>query len=227
MMNASANLYKMLQIDPEADPDVVTAAYRRLSRKYHPDVSRDARSERRMQELNRAYEVLRDPVQRAAYDREIRGVERRKTSGDPARPAREANLRKLLGAPIVAGFPSELDLGAVLHQRGARRTLKIRNAGGGFLSGRFTSHAAWLSVSPASFQSNAIEVEVVIEPRALLAGNEYHARLDLAYDDVQTFCHVRMAVTTWNATGWLVAACAGISVLLLGVIGLLVVLRFG
>lgn len=60
------NYYKLLQVDPEAEPEVIEAAFRRLAKKYHPDVSdQDAA---RMQSLNEAWYVLRDPERRAAYN---------------------------------------------------------------------------------------------------------------------------------------------------------------
>ena len=61
--------YKVLQVDPEAERDVIEAAYRRLARKYHPDVSVEADSHEKMIAINRAWEQLRDPVKRAAADR--------------------------------------------------------------------------------------------------------------------------------------------------------------
>jgi curved DNA-binding protein CbpA len=60
--------YKTLQVDPEADPDVIQAAYRRLARKYHPDVSPGPEAAERMIAINRAWELLRDPARRAAFD---------------------------------------------------------------------------------------------------------------------------------------------------------------
>jgi hypothetical protein len=65
----SDDLYKILQVDPEADSDVIEAAYRRLARKHHPDVSPAPDAELRMRELNAAYQVLRHAGQRADYDR--------------------------------------------------------------------------------------------------------------------------------------------------------------
>lgn len=61
--------YKVLQVDPEAEDEVIEAAYRRLARKYHPDVSPDPESQERMVRINQAWELLRDPVRRAAVDR--------------------------------------------------------------------------------------------------------------------------------------------------------------
>lgn len=64
------DLYRILQVDPIADPEVVEAAYRQLARKYHPDVYREPDAHERMQALNDAFAVLRDPTKRLAYDRQ-------------------------------------------------------------------------------------------------------------------------------------------------------------
>lgn len=65
--------YQILQVDVSADPEVITAAYKRLAMKYHPDTNSDrAGATARMQELNHAYDVLNDPLKRAAYDRGLR-----------------------------------------------------------------------------------------------------------------------------------------------------------
>ncbi len=61
--------YKMLQVDPDAEPEVIAAAYKRLAQKYHPDVQIGATEARRIQEINTAYEVLSNPSKRAQYDR--------------------------------------------------------------------------------------------------------------------------------------------------------------
>lgn len=61
--------YEVLQVHQSADLDVITAAYRRLALKYHPDVNPGAEAHARMQELNEAYSVLSDPRLREEYDR--------------------------------------------------------------------------------------------------------------------------------------------------------------
>lgn len=62
------DFYKTLQVDPEADAEVIEAAYRRLARKYHPDVHPSPAAGEWMKQLNAAYEVLRQPDRRARYD---------------------------------------------------------------------------------------------------------------------------------------------------------------
>jgi curved DNA-binding protein len=61
--------YATLGLQRSATQDEVKQAYRKLARKYHPDVSKETDSEERFKEVGEAYEVLKDPEKRAAYDR--------------------------------------------------------------------------------------------------------------------------------------------------------------
>lgn len=65
---AEPDYYEVLQVQPSADWEVIEAAYRRLARKYHPDVNRSPEAGQRMRELNAAYEVLCNPTLRRDYD---------------------------------------------------------------------------------------------------------------------------------------------------------------
>lgn len=60
--------YKVLGVERSSSQAEVKKAYRRLARKYHPDVSKEADAEARFKELGEAYEVLKDKEKRAAYD---------------------------------------------------------------------------------------------------------------------------------------------------------------
>ena len=62
------DLYRTLQVEPNADLEAIHAAYRRLARLYHPDLNPRPEAAERMRAINAAYRVLRDPRQRAAYD---------------------------------------------------------------------------------------------------------------------------------------------------------------
>jgi curved DNA-binding protein CbpA len=61
--------YKVLQVDPEAEDEVVQAAYRRLAQKYHPDRHPGPDGATRMIAINAAWELVGDPAKRAAFDR--------------------------------------------------------------------------------------------------------------------------------------------------------------
>ncbi|AAO29128.1 DnaJ domain-containing protein [Xylella fastidiosa subsp. fastidiosa] len=60
--------YATLGVEPSAGEAEIKTAYRRLARKYHPDVSQELGAEERFKAVNEAYEALRDPNKRAAYD---------------------------------------------------------------------------------------------------------------------------------------------------------------
>jgi len=62
------DVYRLLQIQPEADTDDVVAACRRLARTFHPDRNRSPRAHEEMQVVNAIRRLLTDPVRRAAYD---------------------------------------------------------------------------------------------------------------------------------------------------------------
>jgi curved DNA-binding protein CbpA len=105
MTEEPIDAYKTLQVDPEAEDEVIQAAYRRLAQKYHPDVSGPgAESAGRMAAINKAWETLRDPARRRAYDRERRAASRAgdtstapsaatSTQASPASPGRASPAR--------------------------------------------------------------------------------------------------------------------------------------
>lgn len=61
--------YKIMGLSRDASQEDIKRAYRKLARKHHPDVSKEPNAEERFKELGEAYEVLKDPEKRAAYDR--------------------------------------------------------------------------------------------------------------------------------------------------------------
>ena len=60
--------YNTLGVAEDASSDQIKRAYRKLARKYHPDVSQEADAEERFKEIGEAYDVLKDAEKRSAYD---------------------------------------------------------------------------------------------------------------------------------------------------------------
>ena len=60
--------YSVMGVDRKAGAEEIKKAYRKLARKYHPDVSKEPGAEEKFKELGEAYETLKDPEKRAAYD---------------------------------------------------------------------------------------------------------------------------------------------------------------
>jgi curved DNA-binding protein len=61
--------YKIMGVSEDASEKDIKMAYRKLARKYHPDISKEPDAEEHFKEMGEAYEVLRDPVKKAEYDR--------------------------------------------------------------------------------------------------------------------------------------------------------------
>ena len=104
------DLYKVLNVDPGADAEVIRAAYRALARRDHPDLSVDPAASSKMIELNAAFEVLRDAERRAVYDQSRRALAAATDTptGRPVAPPAEGSAagptsnRQPLGARAAA-----------------------------------------------------------------------------------------------------------------------------
>ena len=93
------NPYKVLQVDPEAEDEVIQAAYRRLARKYHPDLATSPDAAERMAAINAAWELIGEPAKRAAFDRRT-AADSKGPARPPATPASSApNPSAKAGAP--------------------------------------------------------------------------------------------------------------------------------
>ncbi len=75
--------YAALDVKRDATPDEIKRAYRKLARKYHPDLSKETGAEERFKEVAEAYEALKDPERRAAYDEAARRWANRGASQEP------------------------------------------------------------------------------------------------------------------------------------------------
>lgn len=121
--------YKILGVARTAGADEIKKAYRKLARKYHPDVSKEADAEMRMKEVNEANAVLSDPEKRAAYDQ----------AGSAYRPGQEfqpppdwGSGFEFSGNGAYGGDPAEFSdfFSSLFGQAGSRRHTGAHQARG-------------------------------------------------------------------------------------------------
>jgi curved DNA-binding protein CbpA len=103
-MTDQPDLYKLLQVDSEADPEVIQAAYRRLAQKFHPDLATGVGAAERMVLINGAWEILGDPVRRAEYDRQLARARARPEPAAPPAPTTHGGPDR--SAPSVPRSPT-------------------------------------------------------------------------------------------------------------------------
>ena len=113
--------YSIMGVARDASAEDIKRAYRKLARKYHPDVSKEKNAEERFKEIGEAYEVLRDPEKRAAYD--ALGTRR---AGEEFRPPPDWHFN--YGDEADAGVHSDFfeQLFGGLGGRGRRTTFRSR-----------------------------------------------------------------------------------------------------
>jgi hypothetical protein len=157
------DLYKILQVDPAAEPEVVEAAYRRLALKYHPDVSQAPDAAERMRDLNMAYAVIGDRAKRADYDRE-----RRRQLDAPAVPRvrREAHTPP----PRLRVEPQSLQFGPLPKGSIQTAQLAITMDGIGSLRGSVRPNQPWLRTSVSDTDDGRCTVEVTVDTATLRDG---------------------------------------------------------
>jgi len=66
------NHYEILGVSPNSETEVITAAYRAMMRKYHPDTNKSASASERAKQINAAYDALKNPITRSEYDKNIK-----------------------------------------------------------------------------------------------------------------------------------------------------------
>ena len=155
--------YKTMGVTKDATPEDIKRAHRKLARKYHPDVSKEKNAEAQFKELAEAYEVLRDPERRAAYDQ--LGANHR--AGQEFRPPPEWSGRQASGR---AGFDGGFSGGDSADHSAFFEEL-LRGMGAGRGSGGTGGSAGRTSADGGSARSFDMH------------GQDQHARIQISIED--------------------------------------------
>ncbi len=96
------NYYELLEIDENASEEVVKAAYRALAKKYHPDICGEDK-EKRMTELNTAFEILSNPEKRRDYDKSL-SIKKTKVEDTTGHVWKEENSKEYQNIGTIGKF---------------------------------------------------------------------------------------------------------------------------
>jgi curved DNA-binding protein CbpA len=152
--------YRVLQVDPEADPEIITAAFRVLARRLHPDRDITGVQEYRMAELNRAYSVLRDPAQRRQYDAERKLMQPMGPGSEADGPPRRGGLaaRWNAGTDAETSVQAGIDATETRLNFGRYAGMTLRE-----IAGQDTDYLRWLSRHSSGLRYRA-EIEGILGP---------------------------------------------------------------
>lgn len=100
----SKSLYETLEVSQDASSEEIKKSYRRLARKYHPDINKDAGAEEKFKEINAAYEILSDENKRKQYDQFGDSMFGGQNFHDFARGQGNVNLDDILSQIFSGGF---------------------------------------------------------------------------------------------------------------------------
>lgn len=154
-MRETEDFYKVLQVDPSAELEVIKSAYRVLARKYHPDRNASSDAADRMKRLNRAYAVLSDAAQRAAYDR----TRSARPSAAPAYTTRESSSDNQADQAAAYTAQPSADFNAVFRPRTLRQS---RSGKAGFWVGLVAGVLAFTSLmADAGSQDKGMAAELL------------------------------------------------------------------
>ncbi|MHB0878362.1 MAG: DnaJ domain-containing protein [Anaerolineae bacterium] len=162
--SSARDLYRILQVDPAAEPEVVEAAYRRLALKYHPDVSRAPDAAERMRDLNMAYSVIGDAAKRADYDRG------REPLAAGAATRTRVRRQPYTPPPRLRVTPQSLQFGPLPKGSTQTATLTITMEGISSLRGSVRPNQPWLRTSVSDADGSTCSVEVTVDTATLRDG---------------------------------------------------------
>lgn len=128
----SNSLYETLGVSKKASADEIKKAYRRLARKYHPDINKDPGAEDKFKEINAAYEILSDEKKRAQYDRHGDAMFGGQNFHDFASSSGMGNLDEILKNIFGGGFSASASGFGSFSSRGGFSGFRQTGGFGGF-----------------------------------------------------------------------------------------------
>lgn len=170
-MNTNKNYYAILQIHEFAEPEVVEAAYKRLAKKYHPDVNKDPNTKSYMQELNEAYEILSNPFKREEYDQSQKSD--------------------------ITFSPVSLDFGTLEQNKSTSLSFQIFNSGGPANSVHidWNIEPSWATIEILPHPSDVFPITVTITVNTnSITPDNYSSTIEIVVDEQVHYIPISLVV---------------------------------
>jgi len=180
--------YKILQVDPSAEQEVIEVAFKRLVNKYHPDHNKSrSEAEEKCKLINEAYQVLRDPDKRQKYDKKWRD----RVSTKEKDETDDVYLRP---RPIVE--PDHIFFQNVLPGETQVASFIISNRGGDYHRIRISDPNSWLRIANYSSctpeQEDKLPLRVELQAIGEEWGKRYHESIQVELDGERTSLDVTL-----------------------------------
>jgi curved DNA-binding protein len=159
--------YKTLGVGKKASQDEIQKSYRKLARKYHPDINKDPDTEGKFKEINEAYEVLKDPEKRQKYDQFGSAWKQAQRTGAPPPGFEDIFSQFGFGGPGGQGRSVRFDFGDLGGQGGA-------GAGGGGFSSFFDTLFGGAQSAPAGWSA---------QPQPSQGSRDYETKISLSIEE--------------------------------------------
>lgn len=211
--------YKIMGVEPKASAQDIKMAYRRLARKYHPDLNKEPDAENKFKELGEAYEILKDPAKRQQYDDSLANPRaHQSTQGSESGPAYAWSNWGEGVSSSADGF--DADLFASLFRGGRARQAGTDRAGSITISLQEAFHGVTKEIILPGLKQEEQKVRVKIpagvrsEQQIRLAGLgepgvqggpngdlyiTIYVKRDPLFDVVENDVYLTLPVTPWEA----------------------------
>jgi curved DNA-binding protein CbpA len=188
--------YKIIGVNPDAEAEVIKAAYWALAKKYHPD--RKTPDAERMKDINEAYACLSDPQLKADYDRAYRLRRHKSSAGSAEEPAQTRRRYSTAPEPIIN--PAHTDIGTLNISEKRTAVFSARNLGAEAtdVALEYNPDASWLNVS-TSANTLPFDITVEVDTSSLLPNHSYQIQISLILDGVVSTAVLQFKTATATA----------------------------
>jgi len=203
--------YQILQVHPSAEQEIISAAYRKLADKYHPDHNPDKQqwANEKFKEINEAYEILGDIEKRKYYDSDylqrmskgniddFNNYSSMQAKSNAERPIETYSVKedKLTGKnPKIEIYPKVINLKNSLPYVKRTASFFIRNVGGPYKKILIGPTPEWVKITntKALYDGSKLPLQIQLEATGIQWNKEYSTEIRVRLDESETLVIIRL-----------------------------------